>query len=68
MINSPIRFFAFSQCDTDFTDLEEITESEFVELYASNPSHRLDYERHTVASNGVNQVCLTLNARRESDQ
>jgi len=67
MINCPIRFFAFSGSDTDYLDIEEISESEFVDLYAANPDCRLDYERHTVFSNGVNQICLTLNARRESN-
>jgi hypothetical protein len=51
-----VRFFGL-----DSEDTVEISHREFVELYAANPSARIDIEKHSVFANGVRQLCITLN-------
>jgi hypothetical protein len=50
-MNLPVRFFVVSE---DQEDISEVSEQEFL-------AHdgRISYERNTVFSNGVNQICLT---------
>jgi hypothetical protein len=62
-----IRFFCVAYIDSDsdlsgdHIDTVEITESCFVALTReSSGTAPTQYERHTIADNGVSQVCLTL--------
>lgn len=63
-----IRFFAVAytdEIDSDFAggyiDTVEITESCFKDLmYQSGGIAPVQYDRHTVFDNGVDQVCLTI--------
>ena len=50
-MNLPVRFFVVSE---DQEDISEVSEQEFL-------AHdgRISYERNTVFSNGVDQICLT---------
>lgn len=69
---TPIRFFAIAhnhEIDSDFAgdniDTVEITERCFKELIAASDdnisqSAAIQYDRHTMFENGVDQVCLTL--------
>ncbi len=52
-MNLPVRFFVVSYGEDD-ADIIEVSEKEFL-------AHdgRISYERNTVFSNGVNQICLT---------
>lgn len=53
-----IRYFV-SMENHDFT--HEIKEAEFLELTdPQDDGWRIQYKRHTVFDNGVNQVCLTV--------
>ncbi len=52
-ITLPVRFFAYGEIDGDL-DLVELTESEFLDIKAP-----IEYERHSVFENGVNQITLT---------
>ena len=50
-----VRFFTYcinSECDADVVECSENT---FKSLKGA-----INYERHTVFANGVNQVCLTV--------
>ncbi len=48
-----IRYFIIDW-DSGPVDLIEVTELEFMEAPG-----RIEYERHTMFDNGVNQICLT---------
>lgn len=66
MINNiNVRFFVYASFAYDETGSEivEITENQFKKLSENklNPCSTT-YERHTVRENGVNQICLTLEA------
>ena len=50
----PIRFFIFDP-EQDY-ELVECLEGKFLEAEG-----KIEYERHTMFENGVNQVCLTKN-------
>ena len=39
----------------------EITHQEFVDRYSEQPGARIDIEHSTIRSNGVRQLCITLN-------
>jgi hypothetical protein len=54
-----VRFFVVEDFDTD--EAREVEHQEFVERYAASPGSRVDIEHHTVFSNGVRQLCITLN-------
>lgn len=50
-----IRFFIYDYDDEqEDYDIIEVSESEFLDF-----DGEIEYERHTVRENGVNQVCLT---------
>lgn len=49
----PVRFFAW---DADQALVLEVDEGEFLEAEGV-----IEYERHTVHANGVDQICLTKN-------
>ena len=53
-----VRFFV-----EGFDDLDgnEVTHQEFVDRYAEKPHGRVDIELHSVYTNGVRQLCITLN-------
>ena len=63
-----IRFFVVAYLDDvesdfsgDYIDTIEITEGCFTDLMQqSGGTAPVQYERHTVYDNGVDQVCLTL--------
>ena len=55
MENINIRFFIYDIEDNE-PDQKEVNEAEFLEFDGV-----IDYERNTVFSNGVNQICLTKN-------
>jgi hypothetical protein len=63
-----VRFFCFEQIDDPFetVDLVEIKHAEFVDLYAIAPSARVDIEKHSIFDNGCRQLCVTINAERET--
>jgi len=63
-----VRFFCYEQTDGPFEpfDIVEIDHAEFVDLYAMSPSARVDIEKHSVFDNGVRQLCITVNADRET--
>ena len=48
-----IRFFIIDY-DAELIDVKECTELEFLEA-----DGEIEYERHTMFENGVDQVCLT---------
>lgn len=51
----PVRFFVItSDCESGEIIDAEVTESEFLEFDGA-----ISYERHTVFTNGVSQICLT---------
>lgn len=54
LTNIPIRFFTTCFIG-DNLDFCEITESQFQALQGV-----ITYDRHTMFTNGVNQVCLTV--------
>lgn len=59
-----IRYFTYATKDDDI-DVFEVTENQFLELAGRSGPYRtndvtIQYERHTVAENGVSQVCLTV--------
>ena len=58
-----VRFFGLDP--EDVGDIVEISHCEFVELYAANPSSRIDIEKHSVFANGVRQLCITVNQEIE---
>lgn len=59
-----IRYFTYATQGGDL-DVFEITENQFLKLagrcgpYSANDA-TIQYERNTVAENGVSQVCLTI--------
>lgn len=50
----PVRYFMIDYGLEDGPDIVECDESEFIKAPG-----RIQYERHTVRENGVNQICLT---------
>lgn len=52
--NIPVRFFIFDSDEGEEGDIRECNESEFLGYHGT-----LSYERHTVFTNGVSQICLT---------
>ena len=50
----PVRYFMLDYDLEDGPDIVECDESEFMKAPG-----RIQYERHTVRENGVNQICLT---------
>lgn len=50
----PVRYFIIDYDLEDGPDLAECDEHEFMKAPG-----RIEYERHTVRENGVNQICLT---------
>lgn len=46
-----VRFFIY---DEEVDDIRECDESEFIES-----EYPIEYERHTIFSNGARQICLT---------
>ena len=50
----PVRYFMIDYDLEDGPDIVECDESEFMKAPG-----RIQYERHTVRENGVNQICLT---------
>lgn len=52
--NMPVRFFINSYNESEEDDITEVDEAEFLESEGE-----IDYKRHTVFDNGVNQICLT---------
>ena len=50
----PVRYFMIDYDLEDGPDIVECDESEFMKAPG-----RIQYERHTVHENGVNQICLT---------
>ena len=50
----PVRYFMIDHDLEDGPDIVECDESEFMKARG-----RIQYERHTVRENGVNQICLT---------
>ena len=63
-----VRFFCYEQTEGAFApfDIVEIGHDEFVELYSIAPDARIDHELHSIFANGVRQLCITINAERES--
>lgn len=51
--NIPVRFFIYDM-EADEVDIIEVREAEFLEAVG-----HIEYKRHTVFENGVNQICLT---------
>lgn len=49
----PIRFFIFKILDDGEWDQVEVQENEFIAYDGV-----INYERHTIAENGVRQICL----------
>lgn len=55
--NIPIRFFIWDETENDNEgDFIECNEGDFMDSEGI-----IEYERHTVFANGVNQICLTKN-------
>lgn len=60
IMQTTIRYFTFDydedHYDEDLEDYDiiEVSEAEFLDF-----NGEIEYERHTVRENGVNQVCLT---------
>lgn len=63
-----VRFFCYENTNGGELNLLEISYDEFVDLQSVAPSARIDHELHSVFSNGVRQLCLTLNIERESGE
>jgi len=63
-----VRFFCYEQTDGPFEpfDIVEIGHAEFVDLYAVAPSARVDIEKHSVFENGCRQLCIMVNAERDT--
>lgn len=55
-----VRFFCYVMDDETGPDIEEITESEFLELGGN-----ISYERNSVFENGCRQICLTTDSFKE---
>ena len=58
--NINVRFF-ITQFKGEDENTSEIPHQEFVERYAEQPGARIDIEHFTIHSNGVRQLCITLN-------
>ena len=55
--NINVRYFTYeSSYEDGEIELIEISELEFLDAEGS-----IEYERHTIFANGVNQICLTKN-------
>jgi hypothetical protein len=54
-----VRFFAYALDRVESLECIEVTEDCFKELAAKKGSS-ISYERHDVFTNGVRQVCLTV--------
>lgn len=53
--NINVRFFVLDFCeDSQEFDYIEVDEQTFI-----NAEGAIEYERHTIFENGVNQICLT---------
>jgi hypothetical protein len=59
--NINVRFF-ITEFEGEDENTFEIPHQDFVERYAEQPSARIDIEHCTVRSNGIRQLCITLNA------
>lgn len=65
--NIDVRFFAYEYDEeSGELDIVEIDESEFTRLRTDTRSGGISYGRHTVFDNGCRQICLTIDAERES--
>jgi len=49
----PVRFFLYDDINGEI-DTRETNEEEFISARG-----KIEYERHTIFSNGVTQICLT---------
>jgi hypothetical protein len=58
--NINVRFFV-TEFEGEDENTFEIPHQDFVERYAEQPSARIDIEHCTVRSNGIRQLCITLN-------
>jgi hypothetical protein len=62
-----VRFFCYEHVE-DRPDIVEIDHNEFVDLHSIAPHARIDHELHSVFANGIRQLCVTINADRDSGE
>lgn len=54
-----VRYFAYGFDDQHEMDIVEVDETQFLGVKNSG-DYNIEYERHTIFANGVNQICLTV--------
>lgn len=54
-----LRLFTYCTNAEGDADITECSEEDFIDLSAK-PHSRIQYERHSIRENGVDQVCLTV--------
>jgi hypothetical protein len=59
--NINVRFFVVTYNEYAGLDVMEIDHQEFVDRFADHPEARVDVELHDIFTNGVRQLCITLN-------